>query len=75
MQKVGTVQYGEPRVERDILWNPQSGEVVIDDIPVGWAGDEEDAEKAALHFVRFDEQIDLTSTAKPSKPSRAEQEQ
>jgi hypothetical protein len=75
MRKVGTVQFGEPRATHDILWNPNSGEVLVDDLSVGWAGDEEDAERAALHFVRFNEPLDLTDTAKSFPTSRAEQEQ
>jgi hypothetical protein len=75
MRKVGSVQFGEPRAVHDILWNPHSGEVLVDDLPVGWAGDEEDAERAALHFVRFNEPLEQNTTANPFPKSRAEQEQ
>jgi hypothetical protein len=64
MKKVGTVMMGKPSTTFDILWNPQSGEVLIDDLPVGWAGDEEDAERAALHFVRFGEPIECNPVIK-----------
>jgi hypothetical protein len=53
MQKVGNVQFGHPRADHDILWDAKTGEVQVDGLPVGWAGDAEDAERAALHFVRF----------------------
>jgi hypothetical protein len=53
------VKMGKPSIMFEILWNPQSGEVLIDDVSVGWAGDEENAERAALYFVRFNEQIKI----------------
>jgi hypothetical protein len=59
MQKVGNVQFGHPRADHDILWDAKTGEVQVDGLPVGWAGDAEDAERAALHFVRYNEKAQI----------------